>query len=113
MLWGSIGALKSRRRRRLKHLQGGPIWGILPETHSKLLLAPILVPVLAPVLTPFLAPSLADADADVDALAEDNNAGCYRRIRVALGEMEKPTHKHAKTSARRAGAYNPQFAAIS
>jgi hypothetical protein len=25
--------------------------------------------------------------------------------RVALGEMEKPTHKHAKTSARRAGAY--------
>jgi hypothetical protein len=51
-----------------------------------------------------LAPSLADADADVDALAEDNNADCYR---VALGEMkEKPAHKHAKTSARRAGAYN-------
>jgi hypothetical protein len=44
-----------------------------------LLLAPILVPVLAPVLTPFLAPSLADTDADVDALAEDNNADCYRR----------------------------------
>jgi hypothetical protein len=53
-----------------------------------------------------LAPSLADADADVDALAEDNNADCYRRIRVALGEMKKkPAHKHAKTSARRAGAY--------
>jgi len=57
-----------------------------------------------------LAPSLADADADVDALAEDNNADCYRRIRVALREMEKPTHKHAKTSGRRAGAYSPQLA---
>ena len=53
---------------------------------------PVLVPVLAPVLTPFLAPSLADADADVDALAEDNNADCYRRIRVALGERSLLTN---------------------